>query len=91
MDVVEQADWYAAQSGEKLARRWERAVSGAVSLAVKHPAAGSLCTFRSSALENVRRFSIAGPKHLLFYRFDDEEVFILRVVHGARDLERLFS
>jgi hypothetical protein len=31
------------------------------------------------------------PKHLLFYRFDDDEVFVLRVVHGARDLERLFS
>ena len=30
-------------------------------------------------------------KHLLFYKFDDEEVFVLRVVHGARDLERLFS
>jgi plasmid stabilization system protein ParE len=36
--------------------------------------------------------SISGfPKHLLFYRFDAKEVFVLRVVHGARDLERLFS
>lgn len=43
-------------------------------------------------LEGVRRTMISGfPKHLLFYRFDEEEVFILRVVHGARDLERLFS
>jgi plasmid stabilization system protein ParE len=31
------------------------------------------------------------PKHLLFYRFAEEEVFVLRVVHGARDLENLFS
>jgi len=29
------------------------------------------------------------PEHLLFYRFDDNEVFVLRVVHGASDLERL--
>jgi len=28
-------------------------------------------------------------KHLLFYRRDEEEILILRVVHGARDLERL--
>lgn len=31
------------------------------------------------------------PRHLLFYRFDEEEVFILRIIHGARDLEGLFS
>jgi hypothetical protein len=30
------------------------------------------------------------PKHLLFYRFDENEVFVRRVVHGARDLERLY-
>jgi len=29
----------------------------------------------------------AFPKHLLFYRFDDEEAFILRIVHGARGLK----
>jgi plasmid stabilization system protein ParE len=29
------------------------------------------------------------PKHLLFYRFDSGEIFVLRVVHGARDLQRL--
>jgi len=45
-----------------------------------------------ATLRDVRRATISGfPKHLLFYRFDDDEVFVLRVVHGARDLERLFS
>ncbi|MBZ5573491.1 MAG: hypothetical protein LAO09_16610 [Acidobacteriia bacterium] len=39
----------------------------------------------------MRRTPISNfPKHLLFYRFQAEEIFILRVVHGARDLERLF-
>jgi toxin ParE1/3/4 len=91
-DILEQADWYLAQSGRKLARRWERAVKSAISQIVRRPATRSPCTFRMEALRDVRRFTITGfPKHLLFYRFDDEEVFILRVVHGARDLERLFS
>lgn len=31
------------------------------------------------------------PRHLLFYRFERGEVFVLRIVHGARDLEDLFS
>lgn len=91
-DVLEQADWYAAQSGHRLARRWEKAVTSAVSLVVRRPAAGAPCTFRPPTLRGVRRSAISGfPKHLLFYRFNDEEVFVLRVVHGARDLEPLFS
>jgi toxin ParE1/3/4 len=91
-DILEQADWYAAQSGSRLARRWQKAVTSAVSLAASRPAAGTRCAFRSPLLEGTRRLRIPGfPKHLLFYRFDDAEVFVLRVVHGARDLERLFS
>jgi toxin ParE1/3/4 len=91
-DILEQADWYAIQSGHRLSRRWEKAVSSAVSYALKSPAAGTPCTFRDLTLRKVRRATISGfPKHLLFYEFDDQEVFVLRVVHGARDLERLFS
>jgi plasmid stabilization system protein ParE len=29
--------------------------------------------------------------HLVFYQFREDEVRVLRVVHGARDLEALFS
>ena len=91
-DVLEQADWYRAQSGRRLALRWEKAVTSAISHALRHPAAGAPCAFRSNELRGVRRTMIPKfPKHLLFYRFDDEEVFVMRVVHGARDLETLFS
>jgi toxin ParE1/3/4 len=91
-DILEQAEWYAAQSGEILAARWQRAVTSAVSLAVSRPAAGALCHFSSPDLGGLRRTRISGfPKHILFYQFDDGEVFVVRVVHGARDLEKLFS
>ena len=91
-DILEQAGWYAAHSGARLARRWENAVSSAVSRVVRHPAIGATCAFRPLVLKDVRRTTISGfPKHLLFYRFNDDEVFVLRVVHGARDLEGLFS
>lgn len=89
-DVVEQADWYEAQSGEALAERWEKAVTSAILRIVKSPNSGTPCAFKSSELSHVRRASITGfPKHLIFYRFAESEVFVLRVVHGARDLERL--
>lgn len=90
-DVLEQADWYASQSGHALAARWEKAVTSAILRISKNPQAGTPCTFRSAQLQGVRRTTIRNfPKHLLFYRFDGEELFILRVVHGARDLESLF-
>jgi toxin ParE1/3/4 len=64
----------------------------AISRLLSKPATGAPCKFRSPALRDVRRATIAGfPRHLLFYRFDQDEVFVLRVVHGARDLEQLFS
>jgi toxin ParE1/3/4 len=91
-DILEQAEWYAAQSGQPLAQRWQKAVTTAVSRLLTRPATGAPCKFQAPALRHVRRATISGfPRHLLFYRFDDDEVFVLRVVHGARDLERLFS
>jgi len=90
-DILEQADWYSVQSGRRLAQRWEKAVASTVSRVVKRPATGAPCTFRAPELRDVRRMIISGfPKHLVFYRFDEDEVFVLRVVHGARDLELFF-
>jgi toxin ParE1/3/4 len=89
-DILEQADWYDLQSGPALAKRWERAVTSALLRIAKNPSAGTRCTFRRGELRDVRRTTIAGfSKHLLFYRFDGTEMFILRVLHGARDLESL--
>jgi plasmid stabilization system protein ParE len=35
--------------------------------------------------------SVSGfPKHLIFYRVEKDTLLILRVIHGARDLESLF-
>jgi toxin ParE1/3/4 len=91
-DVLEQADWYRIQSGRLLVRRWEKSVTSSISRVLRHPASGALCIFQSPELHDVRHISIPGfPKHLLFYRFDQDELFVLRVVHGARDLEKLFS
>ena len=89
-DVLEQADWYIAQSGQTLAKRWGKAVTVAVLRVVSRPAAGTPCTFRSPELADVRRTPIPGfPRHLLFYKFHEGEVFVLRIIHGARDLENL--
>jgi toxin ParE1/3/4 len=90
-DILEQADWYNEQSGSKLARRWENAITSTVLRMAEKPRAGALCKFSAEELRDVRRVPVAGfPRHLVFYQFRGNEIFVLRVIHGARDLESLF-
>jgi toxin ParE1/3/4 len=90
-DILEQAEWYESQEHRQLAERWEKAVAATFLRIAKAPSAGLLCHFKAEELLEVRRALVAGfPKHLVFYRFRDKELFILRVIHGARDLESLF-
>jgi plasmid stabilization system protein ParE len=73
-DILEQSDWYQEQSGDKLAKRWERAVTSAVLRVVETPGAGAFCNFKSTELHDVRRISLAGfTKHLLFYEFKENK------------------
>jgi len=90
-DIVEQADWYEQQSGPGLAKRWGNAVTSAVLRIAERPRTGAVSNFRHAELDNVRRVLIAGfPKHLIFYQLRPAEILVLRIVHGARDLESLF-
>lgn len=90
-DILEQATWYQEQSGDKLARRWEQAVTSALLRVKATPAVGAPCAFSAPDLQGVRRVPVPRfPKHLVFYRFRNDELIVLRIVHGARDLESLF-
>ena len=90
-DILEQADWYNQQSGSRLARRWENAITSTVLGIAQTPRAGAPCKFGAEELRDVRRVPVAGfPRHLVFYQFRSNEIFVLRVIHGARDLESLF-
>ena len=90
-DILEQADWYIAKSGHPLATRWDKAVTATVLRILRNPASGKVCSFRASELRDVRSLPIGGfPKHLVFYQVRGAKLMVLRVVHGARDLEALF-
>jgi len=90
-DVLNQADWYGEQAGAKLARRWENAITSTVLRIAERPRAGAPCKFAAEELRDVRRVPVAGfPRHLVFYQFRGNEILVLRVIHGARDLESLF-
>jgi plasmid stabilization system protein ParE len=92
-DILEQADWYESQADLRLARRWEQSVTSALMRIFQRPNTGALCKFRAEELKGTRRVPVTGfEKHLIFYQqVRKGELLILRVVHGARDLESLFS
>jgi toxin ParE1/3/4 len=90
-DILEQADWYQKKSGRKLATRWEKAVTSTLLRIVASPRSGARCSFSTKELNGVRRLPVAYfAKHLVFYRFQQGALLVLRIVHGARDLESLF-
>jgi toxin ParE1/3/4 len=90
-DILEQADWYQQRSGPALAKRWESAVTSALVRIVDNPQSGARSSFHADELRGIRRMSVVRfPKHLIFYRVEGDEILILRVIHGARDLESLF-
>jgi plasmid stabilization system protein ParE len=68
-DILAQANWYDLQSGQKLAMRWERAVTSTTLRLATMPHAGIPCTFGAEALRGMRRMPVNGfPAHLIFYQ-----------------------
>ena len=55
------------------------------------PRMGAIRYFRNRKYRNVRSWPISGfGKFLLFYRPVEEGIQVIRIVHGARDLRKLF-
>jgi len=91
-DLDEAADYYAVEAGVDVAFRFLDAAAKAFEFVRENPAAGSPGQYRSDKLTGVRRWPVPGFKdHLVFYRFDDDAVDVVRVLHGARDIERIFE
>lgn len=94
LSIVEQADYYEQASDRALAQRWEAALDGAMRSLLSLPERGAPCKFRSPALAGLRWIFVPGfPKHMVFYQYlpGEKAVRIVRVLHGARDLETLLN
>ena len=85
-DILEQSDWYQEQSGDRLAKRWESAVTSAVMRVVETPGAGALCNFKPAELL-VRRIRLPDSQSICSSMNSRRRRYLfLRVLHGARDL-----
>ncbi|MCC5636397.1 type II toxin-antitoxin system RelE/ParE family toxin [Nostoc sp. CHAB 5844] len=90
-DLIDLAT-YIAQDNLDISDRFLTVAEATFQQLAKTPAIGKQCQFVHPNLADIRRISIKGfKKYLIFYRINESEVDILRVIHGARDIESIFE
>ena len=94
-DLVAQWVFYADDVGNpELADRFAACAESTFKKLAHTPGLGRSRQFRSPKAKNLRSWKVADfPKHLIFYRPlpDERGVEIIRVLHGARDLDALLG
>ena len=88
-DILDQAA-YIARTSLPTALRFMDAVEATLRWLLRRPGAGSLREFEEPPLANVRSWQVKGFKnHLILYEIENGGIYVLSVIHGARDLPRL--
>jgi toxin ParE1/3/4 len=72
--------------------RFLDAVDAALELIALSPGIGGICRYEKEHLRDMRVLPISGFKsYLVFYRVLPNEIEVIRVLHGARDLASVFG
>ena len=92
IDLAEILAHLREEASAQLAQAFLDAVGSATGRLVDHPGLGVRRSYRSLLLQNVRMVSLPKfSRHLLFYRSQDGVIQVIRLIHGARDVDALFS
>lgn len=91
LDLAELAT-YIAERDVAAAIRFLDAAELTCGLLARVPDLGSLCDFRNASAEGMRVWPVKGFKnHLIFYRPIADGIHIIRVLHSARDIDRILD
>ena len=92
-DLDEQLDYYETEAGLEIALRFFDAVEEAIQFLYRYPDAGSPKAFANPRLKDLRSWPIPGFENirLYYFRSDENTLCIVRVLHGKRDLARVFK
>lgn len=91
-DLIEQFVWYAANANIEVADRFLASVSTTLENLATVPESGIPVPVKREELTGMRRWPVKGfEKILLFYFPLPDGLDLVRVVHGSRDLNRLFD
>lgn len=92
-DFEEAYAWYGDASSGGVGDRFMDAVDVTVRLIATEPGVGRRLNTRLAKLKKLQCFRVAPPfdSYLVFYRCVEDEVFMERVLHGARDLPEVLK
>jgi toxin ParE1/3/4 len=91
-DLRQQANYILINGNAAAASRFLELAEDTFAQLVKVPRIGKIVRLVSPRMGKVRQWRIKDfQEYLVFYRLQDEQVEILRVLHGARDLEGILT
>jgi toxin ParE1/3/4 len=89
---IDDITYYIAQDNLEAAVAFFEAVESTCSMLSTMPGIGSARDFRNPLFATLRMFPVKRhEKYLIFYQSTDEELLVVRVLHGARDIAALFE
>lgn len=84
--------YIAERNSEERALRFLDAATETFQRLAEMPSVGSARPVRNPRLQGLRWWHVQDfNSYLIFYRFDDESVEILRVLYGARDIDSILE
>jgi toxin ParE1/3/4 len=90
-DLDDHYDYLAGDSLDAAMRLLE-AARAAFDELLQMPGIGRPRLLQNPRLAGLRQWAIRGfPSYLIFYRGTDEGIEVVRVLHGARDIERILE
>ncbi len=91
LDLLEHVD-YLAQERPEAVVRFVDAVEHAFDRIAEMPGIGAPRVFSNPRLHGIRLWPVPEfEMYLIFYQFVDEEIRVLRVLHGARDVSAIIN
>ena len=92
LDLLKQFVYFGEEASVELAERYFAAVDETCALLVKHPNSGTRYESSVKRLEGMRRFPVRGfDNYLIFYLPQPGGIDVIRVLHGARDIDNIFA
>ena len=91
IDLLEIADHF-DQIDPSLSERFLLAVEQTLANLERMPRMGSPFPLNNPRLQGLRHQTVKGfPNHLIFYLVDGNQIEVVRILHGARDIDNLLG
>ncbi|MBW2734518.1 MAG: type II toxin-antitoxin system RelE/ParE family toxin [Deltaproteobacteria bacterium] len=91
-DIDQQFEYLAIAGGLALARRFLGQLRKTLHSLLDNPKQGSPRTLSDATLASMRVWPVQGfRRHLIYYLPAEKGINVIRILHAARDIERLFD